>query len=177
MGTSSGWRATAGPAWRVVSTRTTVSAESARRGARRRGHCSARSAGAGAVRGRGSVGPDRSPATPGRAASLKGVMQNLDVGAPSASIIVHPPAGLYAALRVAAAFRAAALRTAGPFVATALLAAALRAAAPRRRAACRVCAASAGRDAARWPSRLSARTIARERVREGLRWRRAARDA
>src|SRR5262249_6900638 len=59
----------------------------------------------------------------------------------------------YAALRVAAAFRAAARRPAGPFVATASWGA------PRG-------------------SRFRARTIARERVREGFRCpRRAARDA
>jgi hypothetical protein len=93
--------------------------------------------------------------------------------------VAPPPlrAGCYAALRVAAAFRAAACRPARPFVATALRAEASRAAAPRCRAACRAWRARASLDADRRPSRLRAPEIARERVCEGLRWRRAAREA
>jgi hypothetical protein len=80
-------------------------------------------------------------------------------------------------LRVAAALRAAARRPAAPFVATAFRAAACRAALPRRRAAWCAWRASAPREAARDGSRFSARTVARERVRDGRRPRRAARDA
>src|SRR5262249_53098010 len=84
----------------------------------------------------------------------------------------------YAAFLVAAAFRAAARNSAGPFVATALRAAVLRAAAPRRRAAWRVCRLSAVRDADRRGSCFKALGMARDRVRETLRpCRRAAREA
>ncbi|MGH7392284.1 MAG: hypothetical protein ACREM3_22920 [Candidatus Rokuibacteriota bacterium] len=79
---------------------------------------------------------------------------------------------------MAAAFSAAALRAAGPFVATAFRAAAFRAAAPRRPAACRACRASALPEAAPRGSRLNAAEVARERFGEDLRRPcRAARDA
>jgi hypothetical protein len=70
---------------------------------------------------------------------------------------------------VRAALRAAALRPAGPFVRAARSAAALRAAADRRRAAPRACRARDFREAARRPSRFSAREIARDRVAAGRR--------
>jgi hypothetical protein len=73
--------------------------------------------------------------------------------------------------RVLAAFRAAALRPAGPLVRTAFLAAADRLLALRFRAAERAWPASALCDAAWWPSRLSALRTARERFAEGFAFR------
>lgn len=98
-------------------------------------------------------------------------------GAVGVAFGLLPKAACYAALRVSAAFRAAALRTAGPFVAAAFRAAAFRAAAPRRRAAWRVCLARAACDTDPRPSRFSAREAARERDPDGLRLVREAREA
>ena len=70
--------------------------------------------------------------------------------------------------RVCAALRAAIDRMRGPLVRTAFRAAADRARAPRLRAAERAWRASDDREAAAWPSRRSARWMARERVAEGF---------
>jgi hypothetical protein len=72
--------------------------------------------------------------------------------------------GYYAAFRVWAALRAAALRPVGPLVTTAFRAAACRAGRPRRRAACCAWRESARRVPARCGSRRSAAEMARERV-------------
>jgi hypothetical protein len=72
-------------------------------------------------------------------------------------------------VRVFAARRAAALRPRGPFVRAARRADARRAEADRRRAADLAWRESAFRDAARRPSRRSAREIARERRPDGRR--------
>jgi hypothetical protein len=79
--------------------------------------------------------------------------------------------------RVCAARRAAALRTRGPFVRAARRADALLAEEERRLAAVFACRDSAFREAALRPSRFNAETIARDRFREVLRDRPAARRA
>ena len=72
--------------------------------------------------------------------------------------------------RVAAARLAAALRSAAPFVRDARRADALRNPVERLRAADRACFDSSAVDAAAWPSRFSARSVARERLDDGLRF-------